>query len=106
MAILDDGWTEEQAKGLLDELRLAGGTPKWKSEHLQKLRDWCSANEKDSTTVDAQVEFVAYELCNSHEDIGRALKQANTKKEAQKAVEPYVRALAAQTWGPKLPGGR
>ena len=47
MTILDNGWTEEQARGLLDSLMLNGSIPNWKPEHLQRLHDWCSAHEKD-----------------------------------------------------------
>ena len=79
MTLLDQDWTQEQAQGLLDSLNLDGGTPKWKPEHLKKLRDWCSAHGKDSATVDGQLEFIAYELCNSYQGVGKALKQANTK---------------------------
>ena len=43
MTLVDDGWTEKQAQGLLDSLRLTGVVPDWKPEHLQKLYDWCSA---------------------------------------------------------------
>ena len=81
MALLDNGWTEEQAQGLLDSLNLEGGTPKWKWEHLQKLRDWCSANEKDLAPVEGQLEFIAYGL----------FKQAKTVREAREAVEPYMK---------------
>ena len=93
MPLLDNGWTEEQAKGLCDSLKLTGGIPDWNPHHLGKLRDWCSANGKDPNTIDGQLEFVAYELCNTYEAIGTALKQAKTVEEAKKAVEPYVRAL-------------
>jgi hypothetical protein len=47
MALLDDGWTEEQAKGLLDALKLVGAIPNWKAEHLQRLYNWCSAHQQD-----------------------------------------------------------
>jgi hypothetical protein len=30
MTLLDQDWTEEQAQGLLDGLKLDGGAPKWK----------------------------------------------------------------------------
>ena len=93
MTLLDNGWTEEQAQGLLDSLNLDGGTPKWKPEHLQKLRDWCSAHGKDSATLDGQLEFIAYELCNTYEGVGMVLKQARTIEEAGEAVAPYVRRL-------------
>ena len=93
MGLLDDGWTEEQAKGLLDCLGLKGGVPDWKPEQLQKLRDWCSAQEKDPYTIEGQLEFIAHELCNAHEGIGMALKQAMTVEDARRAVEPYVRSL-------------
>jgi len=90
MTLLDNGWTEEQAQGLLDSLNLYGGTPKWKWEHLQRLRSWCSAHEKDSATVDGQLEFIAHEVCNTYEGVGMALKRAKTVEEARDAVEPYV----------------
>jgi hypothetical protein len=101
MTLLDNGWTDEQAKGLLDSLKLTGGVPDWKREHLQKLHDWCSAREKDPKILEDQLEFIAYELCNSYEGIGRALKQAKTVEEAKAAVKPYVMRLT--DWGPKLP---
>jgi len=56
MTFLDNGWTEEQAQGLLDKLKLTGGTPNWKPEHIQKLRDWCRALDKDDTAIDSQLE--------------------------------------------------
>jgi hypothetical protein len=93
MTLLDNGWSGEQAQGLLDRLQLVGGTPDWKPEHLKRLRDWCSAHEKDHITIEGQLEFIAYELCNSYESMGMALKQATTVDEARRAVEPYVRLL-------------
>jgi hypothetical protein len=48
MTLFDNGWTEDQAKGLIDSLKLTGGVPDWKPEHLQKLHDWCKAQEKDA----------------------------------------------------------
>ena len=95
MTLLDNGWTEEQAQGLLQSLNLDGGTPKWKREHLQRLRSWCSAHEKDSTTVDGQLEFVAYELCNTYEGVGMALSRAKSVEESREAVEPYMKRLRA-----------
>ena len=94
MTILDNGWTEEQARGLLDSLMLNGSIPNWKPEHLQRLHDWCSAHEKDSTTIDGQLEFIAYELLNSFQAVGMFLKRAKTVEEATEAVQPYVRRLA------------
>jgi len=93
MTLLDNGWTEEQAQGLIESLNLDGGTPKWKWEHLQRLRSWCKAHDKDSATVEGQLEFIAYELCNTYEGVGMALKLARTTIEAREAVEPYMRRL-------------
>jgi hypothetical protein len=95
MTILDQGWTEERVKGLLDVLNLVGGMPDWNPEHLEKLRDWCSAHEKNPTRVEAQLEFISYELCNSHEGVGSALKLAKNVNEARTAVEPFVKLLSA-----------
>jgi hypothetical protein len=95
MALLDQDWTQEQAQGLLDSLNLDGATPKWKLEHLRRLRDWCSAHSMDAATTDGQLEFIAYELCNGFQAIGMALKQARTVEEARGVVEPYVRRLSA-----------
>jgi hypothetical protein len=95
MTLLDQDWTEEQAQGLLDSLGLDGATPKWKLEHLRRLRDWCSAHSMDAATIDGQLEFIAYELCNSFQAVGMALKRAKTVEEARGVVEPYVRRLSA-----------
>jgi hypothetical protein len=93
MTFLDQDWTEEQAQGVLDGLKLEGGTPKWKLEHLRRLHDWCSANDKDPATVDGQLDFIAFELCSGFQGVGRALKQAKTADEARQVVEPYARRL-------------
>lgn len=93
MTLFDNGWTEEQAQGLLDSLKLTGAIPDWKTEQLQKLYDWCSTHEKDHKSIDGQLEFIAHELCNTYEEVGMALKQAKTVEEARRAVEPYVKAI-------------
>ena len=99
MTLLDNGWTDEQAQGLLHSLNLDGGTPKWKRDHLQRLRSWCSAHEKDSASLDGQLEFVAYELCNTYEGVGMALKHAKTVEAAREAIEPYMKRLrATEEW--------
>ena len=98
MTILDNGWTEDQARGLLDSLMLKGSLPRWKSIHLERLQGWCSSHEKDSTTIESQLEFVAYELLNSFQAVGLFLKQAKTVEEAREAVQPYVRRLNADSW--------
>lgn len=96
MTILDQDWTEEQAQGLLDGLSLDDGPPKWKPEHLWRLLEWCSVHGKDWATVDGQMGFVAYELCNDFQAVGRALKRAKSVKEATEIVKPYVRRLRAR----------
>jgi hypothetical protein len=107
MALLDKGWTEEQASGLLDCLELTEGVPNWNDEHLERLREWCSEHEQNHTTIEGQLEFVAYELCNIYVGVGMALRRAKTREEARQAVQPYVRLLSASKmqvgWGPKLP---
>ena len=94
MTLLDQDWTEEQAQALLGRLNLDGGTPQWKLEHLKRLRDWCSAHGTDAATIDGQLEFVAYELCNSFQAVGIALKSAKTVEEASEVIEPYIRRLS------------
>jgi hypothetical protein len=96
MTLLDQDWTEEQAQGLLDALSLDGGTPKWKPEHLRRLRGWCSAHGKNWETLDGQLAFVAHELCNGFQGVGRALQQAKTAEKAREIVKPYVRRLSAR----------
>lgn len=49
----------------------------------------------DAATIDGQVEFIAYELCNGFQAIGMALKRAKTVEEAREVVEPYVRRLSS-----------
>ena len=94
-ATLEDGWTEEQAQGVLDKLALVGAVPDWKAEHLMRLYHWCSDHQKDYKTIEGHLEFVAYDLCTSYPGIGMALKQATNVDEARKAVEPYARLLSA-----------
>lgn len=105
MTLLDNGWTEEQAKGLLDSLALRGGVPDWAPKYLQKLKDWCSRHDRDWSRIDSQLDFVAHELCNSYERIGAALKRATTLQEAREAVEPYVKVIQSRVTsrGPRLP---
>ncbi len=93
MTLLDQDWTEEQAQGVLDSLKLNGGIPRWKLEHLRRLNAWCSANDKDPATVDGQLDFIAFELCNGFQGVGRALKQAKTAEEARQLIELYARRL-------------
>jgi hypothetical protein len=95
LADLDDGWTAEQANGLLDSLKLVGAVPSWKAEHLQRLYHWCTNHQTDHKTIEGQLEFIAYDLCTSYARIGMALKQADTVEEAREAVEPYVKLLNA-----------
>lgn len=96
MTLLDTGWTEEQAQGLLDSLNLGGGEPDWKPEHLRRLHEWCSVHNKEWTTVEAQLDFIAYELLNSFQAVGLFLMRAKTVEEAREAVQPFVRRLASQ----------
>jgi hypothetical protein len=105
MSLLDTNWTEEQAAALLDRLRLEGGIPDWEPGYLEKLRNWCSAHDEDWTTIDGQLEFVAYELCHTYERIGAALKKSKTVEQAKEAVEPYVKVIQAPiiSRGPRLP---
>jgi len=99
MAIVDNCWTEEQAQGLFDSLKLSGSVPNWKPEHLKRLHDWCAAHGKDQRTIECQFEFIAFDLCNDHQAVGMALKLAHTRQEAQRAVDPYVQLLREdQEW--------
>jgi hypothetical protein len=97
MAVLDTGWTEEQAQVLLDSLELSGLVPDWKPEQLQRLNDWCSDRAKNAKTIEAQLDFIAYELCHTHTAIGMALKKATTVEAARKAVEPYVKIVSVSS---------
>src|SRR6516165_11479063 len=92
-ALLDHGWREEQAQGLLDGLKLTDSVPDWKHEHLQRLCDWCSDRRKNPNAAEAQLEFVAYDLCGTHNALGMALKKARTREAAQRAVDPSRASL-------------
>lgn len=96
MALLDQDWTEAQAQGLLDALNLDGGTPRWKPEHLERLKDWCSAHGEHWDTLEGQLAFVAYELCNRFQGIARALQRADTVEQAREIVMPYVQRLGGR----------
>ena len=60
-----------------------------------KAKILCSANAKDAATVDAQLEFVAEELCNTYEGVGMDLRRAKSVRQASEAVEPYVNRIRA-----------
>jgi hypothetical protein len=96
MALLDQGWTEEQAQGLLDALKVSNSVPNWKPAYLQTLCDWCGQRRKNPKTIEGQLDFIAYEICNFHEDFGKALKQARTRGEARLIAERFVKQLATQ----------
>ena len=93
MTVLDNGWTDEQARGLLDSLELNGPCPNWKPEHVQRLHEFCSARGLNPKNVDSQLEFVAHDLLGSFQGIGIFLRRAKTVEEAKEAVELYVRRL-------------
>ena len=95
--LLDEGWSTEQAQAILDKLILSDGIPDWKPQHLQRFKEWCTAQEKDKNSTDSQLEFVAYDLCNENQTIGVALKLARTLEEAKAALVPYVKMLAEES---------
>ena len=95
--LLDEGWSPEQAQAVLDKLMLREGIPDWKPQHLKRLEEWCAAEKKEKNSVDTQLEFVAYDLCNEHQTIGMSLKLARTLEEAKAAVVPYVRMLSEES---------
>jgi hypothetical protein len=94
MTLPDSDWTPEQAEGLLDSLKLNRGLPDWRPEALKRLHDWCSTHHEDASTVEGQLEFIAYELLHSFRSVGIFLKRAKTVEEARQAVQLYVRRLA------------
>ena len=69
------------------------GMPDWRPEALKRLHDWCSTHQGDATKVEAQPEFIAYELLHSFKSVGIFLKRAKTVEEARQAVQLYVRRL-------------
>jgi Phage tail lysozyme len=93
MTLPDSDWTPEQAEGLLDSLKLNRGLPDWRPEALKRLHDWCGTHQGDATNVEAQLEFIAYELLHSFKFVGICLKRAKTVEEARQAVQLYVRRL-------------
>ena len=93
MTLPDSDWTPEQAEGLLDSLKLNRGLPDWRPEALKRLQDWCSTHHEDASTVEGQLEFVAFELLHSFKSVGIFLKRAKTVEEARQAVQLYVRRL-------------
>ena len=95
MRHLDNGWTEQQAIGLLDSLKLNASSPNWKAEHVQRLHEYCAARGMDPKVIESQLEFVAHDLLNSFQGICIFLKRAKTVEEAREAVQLYVRRLKA-----------
>ena len=56
-----------------------------------------SAHEKKPNTIESQLNFVGYQLMNTHEGIGRELSRAATYESAKEAVEPYIELLKAES---------
>ena len=96
--LLDEDWSAEQAQAVLDKLMLRDGIPDWKPQHLKRFEEWCAAEGKEKNSVDSQLEFVGYDLCNDHQTIGMSLKLARTLEEAKAAIVPYVRMLSEEDW--------
>jgi hypothetical protein len=69
------------------------GMPDWRPEALKRLHDWCSAHQGGATKVEAQPEFIVYELLYSFKSVGIFLKRTKTVEEARQAVQLYVRRL-------------
>ena len=92
MTLLDGDWTSQQARSL----KINCGVPDWKAEALKRLCEWCSSHQEDATTVQGQLEFIAYELLHSFKAVGILLKRAETVEEAKHAVQPYVRRLVRE----------
>jgi hypothetical protein len=72
---------------------LPGGSAIKRQSEVISIAFACRAHQKDHKTLEGQIEFIAYEFCNTHEAVGMALKQAKTVEEARAAVAPYVRLL-------------
>src|SRR5262245_66549884 len=96
MVIIDDDWTPRQDQFLLDRLKINCGLPDWKPEAPTRLCNSCSSHQEDATTVEGQLEFIAYELLPSFKALGILLKRAETVEEAKQAVQPYVRRLVSE----------
>jgi hypothetical protein len=102
MMTLFDGWTEEHAKALLDSLKLNGGVPHWKPECLKKLQEWCADHGKDHKSVEGQLDFVAFELRNAHQDIGAgpsASHDSRRSKEGSRALRDSIARRAGMAPG-------
>jgi hypothetical protein len=93
MALLDDGWTEEQAQGLWDGLNLSGSVPDWKPEHLQRLYDWCSARRKNHKTIEATTGIHCLRPLPYTSSDRDGTQAGSTREAARKAVEPYLKIL-------------
>jgi hypothetical protein len=87
-------WKDHQVLALVDSLKLTGGRPNWKQEHIDRLHDWASAHEKKPNTIDGQLSFVGYQLLNTHEGIGRELYRTQTYDQAKEVVGPFVRLIS------------
>ena len=47
MALLDQGWTEEQAQGLLDALKVSNIVPSWKQDLARTPANVCFGSFAD-----------------------------------------------------------
>ena len=89
MTLLDNGWTDEadsraspQPEPRRWNSQVETGTPPKVAILVRQVR------KRTQTPCDGQLEFVAYELCNTYEGVGMALKHTKTVEAAREAVEP------------------
>jgi len=89
------GWPPLAAAGIIDHLSLGQEQPnicRWQGCRLSKMLDWCSASERDPSIIEAQLEYLDYDLRNVYHKIGEQVRAAETAQEARKAFAPYIDA--------------
>lgn len=112
------GWTPAQAAGIVGNLQqesgpglslkavgdggTAFGIAQWRHERLTNLQRFAKANKMDWRSVEAQADFIDFELKTSERQVGEALKNAKTADEAAHAFISFERPAG---WTPQNPAG-
>ena len=101
------GWTREQAAGIAGNLRAessfnprahnrgedARGIAQWRLERIRNFQRWAGRDILDSS-FETQLEFVQYELMNTHRRAGERLRNTTTVEDAAAVVDQFYEISA------------
>lgn len=116
--LIAKGWTHAQVSGIIGNLQqesgkglslkavgdggTAFGVAQWRHERLTRLQQFAKANKMDWRSIEAQADFIDFELKTTEKSAGNQLKRATTPQEAAHAFISFERPAG---WKPDNPAG-